>query len=292
MGHRFFKSFLLGALLVLPAFPAAGASFWLPDDAKIEVRPFAFPPGSSTGESSAFVERNVSGTFQEQIAYALRRAGFTVVAEAAEEVSRDSAAKTPADQNAGARPQADENEKQPLISHPITEADDAPNPDESAEDYDVSGLSDSAESEEDSPNADAAEADETRAEAPSLWGKVYILKGQVTFLRENIGAPVRIGGGVRIRTEASMHCSYTLEDAATGKALVADAASGSAARVISQTRDIDAVLSVLTGRVLNAAATVIVERLSGADAPEARAIADDRAEYQDSPGKRLKPKTQ
>ncbi len=269
--------FLLAVVLLLPAAPAVAAPYPLPDDAVIEVREFTFPetPGIAP-------ERNLPAAFHAQLVFALERAGLTVF-----HARNDTAA--PLEPGASS-----------LESIPIQE------PDENAAESDAGNdaapddtARDDAGRTENPPESDPGDsppilsppgtpaAPAAASPAPGAT-PTHILSGNVTLLRETVGNPTRIAGSIRIRSEASLHCIYRLKDAATGKVLISDVASGSAARVSGYTQDLDGGLESLTEKAMVMTATRIAEQLSGADID-----GDDifgRSYYQDSPGKILRPK--
>ena len=117
----------------------------------------------------------------------------------------------------------------------------------------------------------------------------HVLEGTVTLFRENVGHPTRIGENIRIRAESQVHCTYKIKDAVTGKVLLSDVSSGSAAKIASETEDIDATLHMLNARAMTATAITIGANLSGNALPK-NAADSSRSYYQDSPGKRLKVK--
>lgn len=135
-------------------------------------------------------------------------------------------------------------------------------------------------------NVQGANPPEKAAQALSESGPVYTLTGRVTLLRENIGSPTRIGGGIRIRAEAILHCAYRVEDA-SGNVIIAATASDSAARLVANPQNIDTALVSLLNSVMGATADQIAARLAGMErvAPEKQ---NDASYYQDSPGKRLR----
>lgn len=278
------------ATAVLMAFtpaPVRAAPFVLPADAAIEVRSFTLPAVQEN-------EAHLAETFRDQIVYALQRAGFAVLH------SREAALAAPATpaasgfeprENAlkvepltnGTPPETPEAEAEPAAPEEVVPEDVAPE--------DVAPGETDPEHAEPEKAATAPEGDvpahaASTAPAPAeARAPDYILTGRITFLQETVGAPTRIAGGIRIRTEAAIHCAYQINDAASGKILIADVASASHARVTADARTIDAALVRLTARVMASSAGAIATRLSGA--PLA-AENSDKA-YQDSPGKRLKP---
>jgi cytoskeletal protein RodZ len=89
----------------------------------------------------------------------------------------------------------------------------------------------------------------------------YTLEGCVTLLRENLSAPLHIGGGVRVRAESVIYCTYRVKDA-SGNVLISATASGSSVR-LTNAQNVDSALADLTGKVMTNAAEQIASRLSG-----------------------------
>jgi hypothetical protein len=144
---------------------------------------------------------------------------------------------------------------------------------------------------EDAPDDSAEDmVEETLpVQEPRPWQATHILEGTVTLFRENVGRPTRIGESIRIRAESQIHCAYKIRDAVTGNVLLSDVSSGSAARIASETEDIDATLRVLSARAMAATAATVAANLSGNSVP-GTATPSSRDYYRDSPGKRLKGK--
>ncbi|SBV90768.1 exported hypothetical protein [uncultured delta proteobacterium] len=282
MFYRLYRIIIFAALLLLPAHPALAAPFLLPDDAVIEIRDFAFP---ATPDISP--DRHLPASFHSQLAFALQKAGLSVHhgKTAAASKPEENGAEPPVKE--GVAPQ--EGSDAPLIVTPLEEekeeaAANAPIP-----------LSEAAEP-AGSPNSNGTAENEKApretppaSPAPSVHNRAatHILEGNVTLFREAVGAPNRIAGSIRIRAESQLHCAYTIKDAVTGKVLIADVASGSAARITGETSDYDAVLNRLSARAMATAADTIAAQLSGRDTP-GDGVLSDRNYYQDSPGKRLK----
>lgn len=323
MPHMVCRATLFLGLLLWPLTPV-DAAFTLPNGAVVAVTPFSVPalpvPDATT--------RDVSGALQEELLFALHRAGFRVVSPQRAEASPPAVPVQSADND---RPEPVEPGVVPdhtdtsgkLESYPLT--DESEHRIDAAEDEPVAAENDTAanigEGETgDAPGAPAGTGknplspeeglieDEGVSGGESHGGKEkgsravaapgspemtpeYIVRGRITLLRERVGTPARIGGGIRIKTEVLLHCAYTVEDALTGYVLLSDASSGTSARILSGTDDIDAVLHELTHTAMAKAAATIAASLSGTPAAPA-GMADDRAAYQDSPGKRLKPRRQ
>lgn len=301
---------------VLFCITPAIAGFTLPGHSRIAVTAFAVP-----AEEEA--ERDFSRTLRERMVFALREEGFTVVlsreggsesilAEQAPGLpgamkkngttaSLETGPVTPGSRSAAEVPESAP-ERPDAMADGVTEA---PVRDKEVGDAilagpDVAGKADLVESvalrPESAPQTAALttgmEAEiEPVPENALPMGPEYVLRGRITLLRERVGSPTRIGGDIRIRTESVLHCAYTVEDALTGFVLVSDVASGSSARVVGPSNDIDAALHDLTDKVMASAAQLIAARLSGsAESVVAAGSRNDREEYQDSPGKRLKSK--
>lgn len=270
-------------LLVLCPFRSADASFTLPEGASIDVRPFDFP--ASVAESG----RDLPARFHNQKVFALHRAGFLIPSSG----GPDSAPTPP--ENApqvvprsteGAGPER-EPDPAPLEVAPLAES---PSTDQVKEvEIGAQVLAPPTEKvvQKAEPAPFATEALQPEVPPAPKPRAAYILTGQVTLLREDVGAPKRIGGGIRIRTESSLHCAFKIIDAVTGNVLISDVVSDSAARIASDTGNIDAALASLTERIMASCAAKIATRLSGTTVPPSPA-GDDREEYQDSPGKRLR----
>lgn len=283
--HRLFSSLRAAFpafLLFFAASPAPAAPFTLPENAAIEVKTFTFPAAPAANAT----ERDLPGSFHNQIIFSLQRAGFTILHSESEAWTA-----TPAPQPDAAMSPAPA--PAPLEITPLQES--GPEhaaPEEAAEaEQQAEAKEPAAEPAETRPRdrKQQAEIPPFPVMPPEKRKPDYLLTGRVTLLKENVGAPTRIAGGIRIRTEASIHCAYQIVDASTGKVIISDVTSGSIASVASETHDIDAALAKLTDKVMAASAARIASRLSGVTV-EAGDGGDDRDEYQDSPGKRLKPK--
>lgn len=277
--------------LLLSAHQAAAALFTLAEGANIDIRTFAFPPNAPQAG-----DRDLQGDFQNHLMLALHRAGFHIgppnSPPVRQQKERDAA--VPSEKTGGAA-----GTEKPVDSVPLTEVHltETPGPgngtDNTAGDAtDVpEGTAVLAPPAADTPATSPEPAKTPLAETPASphpLGNAYILTGQVTLLREDVGNPRRIGGGIRIRTESSLHCAFKIIEAATGNVLISNVTSASAARIASDTEDIDASLTALTGRVMASCAAKIATRLSGSTVTEEQ-DPDDRKVYQDSPGKRLRP---
>lgn len=272
MLYRPCRIIVLALLLLAPSHPASAASFSLPDDAVIEIRNFTFP---ATPEISP--EHRLPASFHSQLAFALQKAGLSVH-------HGESAAVPKTEENAAA-PQDGNNA--PLIVTPLKEE-----PEKGGSAPDAS-LPTPADDEAENAAEDEKTPPETPPAAPPAsahnGAPTHILEGRVTLFRETLGAPSRIAGSIRIRAESQLHCAYTVKDAVTGKVLIADVSSGSAARVTGESPDYDAVLKRLSSRAMATAAETIAAQLSGKDNPGDGAMSG-RNYYQDSPGKQLKSK--
>lgn len=268
--------FLFAACIIATNTPSAlAAPFTLPENAVIEIHDFSFPAAAAANAA----DRDFQGTFHNQMEVALQRAGFSVFApQRAPNAPAASAASpvvvSPLTANESDPPQATP-ESLPAATKNVAEpAVETHTPAEPV----TATASELPQSENSAP--EAIESPHESSAEPQ-----YILTGNVTLMRENVGAPTRIAGAIRVRTESALHCTYKILDAATGKVLVSDTASGSVARVTAATHDIDGMLATLSNRAMATTATKIAANLSGrfsATTPDEN--------YQDSPGKRLKPK--
>lgn len=277
MFHKPYQTALCALALSLTASPAFAAHFFLPDDAVLDVREFAFPTTIDTDPN-----RNLTAEFHEQLVLALQKVGFTVLD--AQEETRKIPAPPP-------EPSA------PLTVTPLNEmpGDDPATSDFLAENEDTEGEdAENGEGGDGTPDArgsaEGSGPEEPESVPPSMSLSAiatHVLEGRVTLFRETVGNPTRVGSSIRIRTEALLHCTYTLKDATTDKVLLSDVSSGSSAQVTSQTQEIDDALSPLSRRAMSSAAAKIAAHLSGTDVPASGP--SDRDYYQDSPGKRLKP---
>ena len=308
-GPTFAPTFILALVLAfiltlaLPPTHAAAASFFLTDDAVIDVKEFAFP-----AKTGAAAERNLPAAFHSQLVFALQKAGFRVIhsgeeADLAEPAQPAPLTVTPLNKTdeVGETPEKPEEAAGTLPPAPGAAGEDAPPaggekneaapipletpPDTSLEaPLDAPLLETPKETPQESP---------LEAPAPPAPRRVvtHILEGRVTLFRESVGTPSRIGGSIRIRTEAQIHCAYKIKDATNGKVLISDVASGSAARITAEPHDIDATLERLSAKAMNTAAATIAAHLAGTDMP-GDGMPSDRGYYQDSPGKQLKPKAQ
>lgn len=260
-----FRALFLAALLLAPGLPAVAASFALPDDALVAVGDFPFPEGADQNAS-----KDLPSAFRVQMIRALRQAGIAVH-DPGQEPEKDAAV-----------PHEKTVESAPLTVTPLTESPDSgangdtsPNPD-----------SDQA----DPPNGEIPPGD---SDTPPLPAKprspTHVLAGNVTLFRETVSNPRQLAGTIRIRAETAIHCAYQVKDASTDKVIISDVASGSAARLTSRPQDIDALLPALSERVLASVAAKIAANLSGVDIRNEH-DPSSRSYYQDSPGKRLRPK--
>jgi hypothetical protein len=257
-----YRIIALAALLLLSARPAAAVPSLFPDDTVIDIKDFMFP--ATSGISS---EHDLPASFHAQLIFALQKAGFSV-------------------HRGGNDASAAKGEKSALLTvTPLAEADNAvTDPEAALPAQETAEAADGADSGKTAPEAPFAEP------ATPVPGRAatHILEGTVTLFRETVGEPNRIAGSIRIRAESQLHCTYTVKDAATGKVLIADISSGSAARVVGDAHDFDAVLENLNSRALATAAETIAAQLAGTDRPGDGNLSD-RSYYQDSPGKRLTP---
>lgn len=280
---RIFLPVLL-LLLACPFRPAL-AAFNLPEGASIDVKPFDFPA------FAAGIERDLPARFHDQIVFALHRAGFAVPlhGDPATPLALPDAGSKDAVRATGEAEPEKNPDSSPLEAAPLTET---PPPGQVKEvEIGEQVLAPPAEktARKTEPAPFAPETPQpVPVPAPNPAKAAYILTGQVTLLREDVGAPRRIGGGIRIRAESSMHAAFRIIEAATGNVLISDVVSDSATRIASDTGNIDAALAALTERIMASCAAKIAARLSGTSVPQAR-IGDDREQYQDSPGKRLRP---
>jgi hypothetical protein len=114
----------------------------------------------------------------------------------------------------------------------------------------------------------------------------YVLSGRVTRLREYVGPPASIAGGLRSRYEAAVSLTYSIADPSSGKTLFSDAVSVSVTRLVPENENRDAAQSDLAAKAMAGAAAKLAARLAGTDAETS---VEERDYYGDSPGKRLKP---
>lgn len=272
------QSLFLACVLLFPAARAMAATFPLPDDAVIDIRQFTFPESARSDS-----EHNLPEALRLQIINALQQAGISVwldrnAAPAATESASSSAMKTT---TLAATPEPDGDGTASRELDAPLDADTADSPgDILAPPEENPGSTPGEMVEETPPVADTP--------APGPASPTHILVGNVTLFRETVAAPTRIAGTIRVRAETSLHCVYKIKDAATGNVIISDAASGSSARVTAQTQDIDAILAFQTVKALALTATNLASALSGSNVE--KGAARDREYYQDSPGKRLKPK--
>lgn len=272
------QSLFLACVLLFPAARAIAATFPLPDDAVIDIRQFTLPESARSDS-----ERNLPEALRLQIINALQQAGISVwigrgSAPAAAESASSSVMKTT---KLAATPEPDSDGTASREFDAPLDADTADPPPDIL-----------APPEENPDSAPGEMVEETPPIAampePGAAPPTHILVGNVTLFRETVAAPTRIAGTIRVRAETSLHCVYKIIDAATGKVIISDAASGSSARVTAQTQDIDAILAFQTVRALALTATNLANALSGNNVE--KDAAQGREYYQDSPGKRLKPK--
>lgn len=256
MARRVYRSVIPVFFLALPVISAAAAPFPLPADAVVTVQEFMFPePAANAGA------RDLPARLRIHITDALRAAGFTLAVSPSVPARESAAGKT---------------QDSPMTGTPIAENGDETTP---------QTAHDAGTAEAESPGSETPAKEIPAAESPAA---VYAITGRVTFLRENIGNPVRIGGGIHVRAESALHCAYQVADA-WGHVLISTTASGSAARLTTDARNIDAVIADLNEKVLLSVAEKIASTLSGTDAPSSASPSSrERRYYQDSPGKRLR----
>lgn len=280
MTKRACQSLFLACVLLFPAARATAATFLLPDDAVIDIRPFTFPESARSDS-----EQNLPEALRLQIVNALQQSGISVW------IARDAApaAAEPAPASSGAMktttlaaiPEPDGDGTAPREFDAPLDADTANSP---------GGILVPPEEIPDPAPGEMIEETPLVADvpAPVAASPTHILVGNVTLFRETVASPTRIAGTIRVRAETSLHCVYKIKDAATGNVIISDAASGSSARVTAQTQDIDAILAFQTIKALALTATDLANALSGNNVE--KGAARDKEYYQDSPGKRLKPK--
>lgn len=291
MLHTFYRIVILAFIITPPAFAASAASFALPLDAVIKIENFSFPKVSQHA-----TEQNLPDLFHDRLTDALQKAGFAL------DLAADHSALAGAEQEKN------------LIATPITEIGEAqaqkPEENPPADEAKLAEVS-TEDATEEIP-AESADADQTgnatAEQTPSGQTPVeddqsnviqavfasevlpspatYTLEGRVTLLRENLSAPTRIGGAIRIKAESVIHCTYRVKDA-SGKAIISAIASGSSVN-LANTQNVDAVIADLTVKAMASAAETIASRLSGVDVVSSPALDSGKSYYQDSPGKRLK----
>jgi len=285
-----YRFILPAALLFAFASPATAAPFLLPDDAVIEIREFSFPASSMNDP-----ERNLPAEFHSRLEQAMRQNDFAIF-EGHETTVPPASLPEPSGAPA------------PLSVTPLSPDQPANTTDETTPPSENTGNDDAGDDDADHPdNGELLAGEEAirgifampgeyagteiapRAEPYVIVGATHILEGNVTLFRETVGNPTRVGGSIRIRTEALVHCTYKIRDAATGKVIISDTSSGSSARVAAQDEDIDAALATLSTRAMDATAAKIAASLSGTQPPGGTPTTS-REYYQDSPGKRLKPR--
>lgn len=282
---------LPAALLLAFASSATAAAFFLPDDAVIEIREFSFP-----AFAEADPERNLPAEFHARLEQAMRKSGFAI-ADGHEAAASPTPSPESSDAPAPLRVTPLPPETSGLAEQPADTGDEtSPAPENTEEDAEEQpGGAEMLDGEAGirgifaMPGEYAGTEIAPQTEPHRISGTTHILEGNVTLFRETVGNPVRVGGSIRIRTEALLHCAYKIRDTATGKVIISDTSSGSAARVAAQGQDIDAVLAALSIKAMEAAAAKIAANLSGTQPPADNPAADP-GYYQDSPGKRLKPR--
>ncbi|CAK7063892.1 MAG: hypothetical protein DELT_01552 [Desulfovibrio sp.] len=260
-------------LLTLPTLTASAASFALPSDAHISVVEFTFP------ESTANLGgQDLPAGLRDKLVEALQKHGFTAsqmqpgvtaapITESGEQKEGEA---------------ANDSENSGENTDESTGESTGEKPGESI--GEKTGASpEGAETDKDLASVFATETPEVQAKAEPAQ---YTLSGHVTLLRENIGAPTRIGGGIRIRLETLLHCTYRVADA-SGNVLISGTASDSSARLTSNAQNVDDVLADLTDKVIIASAGKIAAQLAGVDFKSTHGTGD-KEYYQDSPGKRLR----
>lgn len=292
-----YRFILPAALLFAFSSTATAAPFLLPDDAIIEIREFSFPASSAASSAASSVdapERNLPAELHSRLEHAMRQSGFVIFE--GNEITVP-AASSPESSDAPMPMSVT-----PLPpEQPVNTPDDTPpspeNTEDGAEGNDETDLpaDDEMLAGEEAvrgifamPGEYAGAEIAPQTEPHKISGATHILEGNVTLFRETVGNPTRVGGSIRIRTEALLHCTYKIRDAATGKVIISDTSSGSSARVAAQDQDIDAALAALSIKAMDATAAKIAANLSGTQPPGDNA-AGGRGYYQDSPGKRLKP---
>ena len=242
---------------------ASPASFTLPDDAIINVDLFPFP---ATQTTTAHQENGIelSAELQQQIISALQKAGFTIAE--AEDISPNALPPAIA-------------ALEPSQTSPIANLGKEPDATDKADEENMDApLADGK-----VENNDAGKPMEPQAAQKAAQ---YRLVGRVTLYNERTGTPARVGRGVRVNVEVSLRCTFRAVDMATGKAIIAQAASGSGISS-SQSGDVDAILPRLQEQAFAATAYDIASRLSGKNLNKSSGYIDEN--YRDSPGKRLRP---
>lgn len=293
MVHIFFRGVLASLMVVFAVSPVMAASFLLPDDAILDVRKFSFPARTDDYVPDA--------EFHDQLVAALQQSGMTVYSPDGERSAPPSADPealrvTPltADSSTSDVSAAAKSVISGVFAAPLPDGGNGAGTDPAADGApkDTANGSGNAPAAENVPNEtpeadkknDAGASDGTAA---PFSGATHILQGRVTMFQESAGAPTRVGSSIRIRTEVSLHCTYTVKDTRTGNVIISDVASGSAARVVGEAQDIDAAIAALRSRAVAMATAAIAANLSGTPGPD-QGRASEREYYQDSPGKRLK----
>ncbi len=118
----------------------------------------------------------------------------------------------------------------------------------------------------------------------------YVLEGRITTYHAwaRASPPARATGDYRPRAGLETACVYRLIDTETGTAVLSGTAKGAGARAAAE-KDAS-VKDELAHKAFAAMAEQIANRLTGKAAKSVSVENGDRDDYQDSPGKQLKPK--
>jgi hypothetical protein len=135
-------------------------------------------------------------------------------------------------------------------------------------------------------------------EAARERGFDYLVAGSIALERTELTPAVKVLGVDRSTARAEVDCAFQLIYVENGKITKAGTVSGRDARSVSlrDDRQNDAYLTGVMDKVLqesvNIAALRVAETLTGKDLSTVNSdfeVEEERAYYQDSPGKRLKP---
>lgn len=282
MLQKLYRGIIPALILVLPAQFASAASFSLPSDAVIQIEEFTFPEAAANA-----TEQNFPELLQGRLTNALQKAGFTTADSlSAPSGQENGLSKAPITESGEVKEQKTEN------ADAATEAKPAEAPSGGTPGNETPTTANAEQTANPAAEQTPAESDQANVvqsvfasqATPAPAG--YTLEGRVTLLRENLSAPLRIGGGVRIRAESVIHCTYRVKDS-SGKTLISATASGSSAR-LTTAQNVDTALADLTGKVMTNVAEQIASRLSGVEIGSSSSPESGKDYYQDSPGKRLK----
>lgn len=123
----------------------------------------------------------------------------------------------------------------------------------------------------------------------------YVLQGKILSLTADSGRPIRAGSGMRRALAAAAEICFTLHETESGRLVHEERIKVSRKRLAAQDQENTALRLSLLDETLNGAVAALVDHLTGQSSQDdgsgsaTEAAFDDRAMYQDSPGKRLKP---